>query len=235
MKITTTCEVSMNCKQKFAADKQDSLASNGSVSEIGAKRSARPIPRRHTAALEEIWRTHAKQILRITQRITNNREDAEDALQDSFLRAHVHLHDFDGRSSIATWLTRIAINSALMILRKRGGVSQVSIDNPGAPGTEALALIPVDRVPSPEAQYADLEVQALVRSAIGALRPSIRRALELQTLEERSVKEIAGSMSLSVPATKSRIFHARAAVRQSLQEKLGRRSGASKGLQLAAV
>ena len=225
----------MNCKQKFAADKHDSLTSNGSVSQIGANRSVRPIPRMHSAALEEIWRTHAKQILRITQRITNNREDAEDALQDSFLRAHVHLHDFDGRSSIATWLTRIAINSALMILRKRGGVSQVSIDNPGAPGTEALALIPVDRAPSPEAQYADLEVQALVRSAIGALRPSIRRALELQTLEERPVKEIAGSMSLSVPATKSRIFHARAAVRQSLQEKLGRRSGVSKRLQLAAV
>jgi len=226
----------MDGKQKFAAaDKQDSLSGKGSVTELGTNPSAQATPYKHSAALEELWRTHARQILRITQRITNNREDAEDALQDSFLRAHVHLHDFDGRSSIATWLTRIAINSALMILHKRGGVAQVSIDNPGAPGTEALALIPVDRAPSPEAQYADLEVQAIVRSAIGALRPSIRRALELQTLEERSVKEIAGSMSLSVPATKSRIFHARAAVRQSLQEKLGRRSGVSKGLQLAAV
>jgi RNA polymerase sigma factor (sigma-70 family) len=235
MKITTTCEVSMNCKQKIAADKQESLSSNRSATEIGANDSAQTTPLRYSAALEEIWRTHGKQILRITKRITNNREDAEDALQDSFLRAHVHLHDFDGRSSITTWLTRIAINSALMILRKRAGVSQVSIENVGAPGTEALTLIPVDRAPSPEAQYADLEVQAIVRSAIGALRPSIRRALELQTLEERSVKEIAGSMSLSVPATKSRIFHARAAVRQSLQEKLGRRSGATKGLQLSAV
>ncbi len=215
----------MDGKQKFAAaDKQDSLSGKGSVTELGTNPSAQATPYKHSAALEELWRTHARQILRITQRITNNREDAEDAL-----------HDFDGRSSIATWLTRIAINSALMILHKRGGVAQVSIDNPGAPGTEALALIPVDRAPSPEAQYADLEVQAIVRSAIGALRPSIRRALELQTLEERSVKEIAGSMSLSVPATKSRIFHARAAVRQSLQEKLGRRSGVSKGLQLAAV
>ncbi len=158
----------MNCKQKFAADKPDSLTSDSSVSEIGANRSARPIPCRHTAALEEIWRTHAKQILRITHRITNNREDAEDALQDSFLRAHVHLHNFDGRSSLSTWLTRIAINSALMILRKRAGVSQVWIENAGAPGTEALELIPVDRAPNPEAQYADLEVRAIVRSAIRA-------------------------------------------------------------------
>lgn len=225
----------MNCKQKFAADKQDSLSSNSSVSEIDANLSARQIPRRYSAALEEIWRTHAKQILRITQRITNNREDAEDALQDSFLRAHVHLHDFDGRSSIGTWLTRIAINSALVILRKRAGAAQVSIENIGAPGTEALAFVPADQTPSPEAQYADLEVQEIVRSAIGGLRPSIRRALELQTLEERSVKEIAERMSLSVPAAKSRIFHARAALRQSLAAQLSRRSGATKGLQLSAV
>ena len=225
----------MNCKQKFAADKHDSLTSNGSVSQIGANRSVRPIPRMHSAALEEIWRTHAKQILRITQRITNNREDAEDALQDSFLRAHVHLHDFDGRSSIATWLTRIAINSALMILRKRAGASQVSIENVGAPGTEALALIPADQAPSPEAQCAELEQQAMVKSAIATLRPSIRRAIELRALEERSVKEIAERMELSVPVAKSRLFHARAALRKSLQAELSRRSGATEELQLSAV
>ena len=224
----------MNCKQKFAADKQDSL-SNRSATEIDTNGSGQTIPLRHSAALEEIWRTHAKQILRITQRITNNREDAEDALQDSFLRAHVHLHDFDGRSSIATWLTRIAINSALLILRKRAGAAQVSMDNVDAPAAEVRALIPVDQAPSPEAQYADLEQQAIFRSAIAALRPSIRRALELRALEERSSKEIAGSMGLSVPAAKSRLFHARAAVRQSLQAKLGRRSGATKGLRLSAV
>jgi RNA polymerase sigma factor (sigma-70 family) len=224
----------MDCKQKFAADKQDSRSSNGSASEIDTNASAQTIPRRYSPALEEIWRTHAKQILRITQRITNNREDAEDALQDSFLRAHVHLHDFDGRSSIATWLTRIAINSALLILRKRTGIAQLSIEIVGASGTEVLSL-PAGRAPSPEAQYAELEEQAIFRSAIGTLRPSIRRALELQTLEERSVKEIAGSMGLSVSAAKARIFHARAALRRSLQAKLSRRSGATKGLQPSAV
>jgi DNA-directed RNA polymerase specialized sigma24 family protein len=122
-----------------------------------------------------------------------------------------------------------------MILRKRTGAAQVSIDNVGAPGTVALALIPATQTPSPEAQYADLEVQAMVRSAIGTLRPSIRRALELQTLEERSVKEIADSMSLSVAAVKSRNFHARSALRESLQTKLSRRSGATRGLQPSAV
>ncbi len=224
----------MDCKQKFEADKQDSF-SNRSATEIDTNGSAQTIPLRHSQAIEEIWRTHAKKILRITQRITNNREDAEDALQDSFLRAHVHLHDFDGRSSIGTWLTRIAINSALMILRKRTGAAQVSIDNVGALGAEVGALIPADQAPSPEAQYADLEQQAIFRSAIATLRPSVRRALELRALEERSAKEIAGSMGLSVPAAKSRIFHARVALRQSLRAKLSRRAGAAKRLQLSAV
>ncbi len=222
----------MNCKQKFEADKRDSLSSNRSATEIDTNGSGHTIP--HSAAIEEIWRTHAKQILRITRRITNNPEDAEDALQDSFLRAHVHLHDFDGRSTIATWLTRIAINSALLILRKRAGATQVSIDNTETAGAEVRELILADRAPSPEAQYADLEQQTIVRSAITTLRPSIRRALELRALEERSAKEVAGSMGLSVPAAKSRIFHARAALRQSLRAKLGH-PGATKELQLSAV
>lgn len=223
----------MNCKQKFAVDKQDSLSSNRAATEIDTNGSVHTIP--HSAVLEEIWRTHAKQILRVTRRITNNREDAEDALQDSFLRAHVHLHDFDGRSSIGTWLTRIAINSALMILRKRTGAAHVSIDNVGASGTEALTLIPADRAPSPEAQYADLEQQALVKSAIATVRPSIRRALELRALEERSIKEVAESMDLSVLAAKSRIFRARAAVRKTLGAKVSGRSRAAKRLQLSAA
>jgi RNA polymerase sigma factor (sigma-70 family) len=225
----------MNCKQTFAAEKQDSLSSNGAAVEIETNGSPQIISRSYSETLEETWRAHATQILRVTQRITNNREDAEDALQDSFLRAHVHLHDFDGRSSIGTWLTRITINSALVILRKRAGTAQVSIDNAGAPCTEALALIPSDQAPSPESHYAELEEQAIVRSAIGTLRPSIRRALELQTLEERSVKEIAERMGVSVSAAKSRMFHARAALRRSLRAKLSRRSAPTKGLQLSGA
>ncbi|MGA3194201.1 MAG: sigma-70 family RNA polymerase sigma factor [Terriglobales bacterium] len=226
MKITTTREVPMDYKQKLVADIRDSLSGNSST---------QAIPRSSSAALEEVWRTHAGQVLRITQRITNNREDAEDALQDSFLRAHVHLHSFDGRSSIATWLTRIAINSALMILRKRFGATQVSIDDVGLPGIEDAVVEPADQAPSPEAQYAQLQERAMVRSAIGTLRPSIGRALELRTLEERSPQEIAESMGISVPAAKSRIFHARAALRKSLRTKVSRRSHATKALQLSAA
>ena len=156
-------------------------------------------------------------------------------LSRTLLRAHVHLHDFDGRSSIATWLTRIAINSALMILRKRTGAAQVSIENAGAPAAEALALIPADRRRAPRRNTRIWSSRRFSDQRFAALRPSIRRALELRALEERSSKEIAESMGLSVPAAKSRMFHARAAVRQSLQAKLSRRSGNTKGPRLSAV
>jgi hypothetical protein len=73
----------------------------------------------HTEAFDQLWQCHAKRILRTACRITRNHADAEDALQDSLLKAFVHIGDFDGRSSFSSWLTRIAINSALMILRKK--------------------------------------------------------------------------------------------------------------------
>lgn len=225
----------MTCKTN-SVDTPASVSSSITVNELGVDGPAQSTPRSHAVVLEEIWRTHAKRILRITQRITNNREDAEDALQDSFLRAYVYLPGFDGRSSIATWLTRIAINSALMILRRRNAAPQLlSVDEGADPGTMPYALNPVDHSANPETQYAGFERQAMVRHAIAALRPSLREALELQTAEERSVKEVAEKMGLSISATKSRIFHAKAALRESLERKVGPRSATTKQLQLLAA
>jgi len=187
----------------------------------------------YSTAFEYIWRSHAKQILRVTQRITKNREDAEDALQESFLRAYIHLHDFDGRSSVATWLTRIAINAALMILRKRSLAPQLSLD---AAGEDARYPGPVDVVdgnPSPEASYEQREREEILREGICALRPRNRQAVEVQILRGHSVKETAATMGLSITATKSRLFHAKAALRKSLEPKIGRRSPEATQLQLS--
>jgi RNA polymerase sigma-70 factor (ECF subfamily) len=81
------------------------------------------------AAFGELCERHAKKVLRVAHRITRNREDAEDVLQDSFLSAFLHLKDFDGRSRFATWLTRIVINSALAKLRKNRGIRKVPMDD----------------------------------------------------------------------------------------------------------
>jgi RNA polymerase sigma-70 factor (ECF subfamily) len=78
----------------------------------------------------ELCERHMKQVFGVTRRIMPNREDVEDAVQDCFLNAFVHLKDFDGRSRFATWLTRIAINAALMKLRKKRGVQEVPMDEP---------------------------------------------------------------------------------------------------------
>jgi RNA polymerase sigma factor (sigma-70 family) len=227
----------MAYKYKFPANGQHLLNGDevvgGTSHETGAN-TARSISGSQSATFEEIWRAHSRQIFRVTERITNNREDAEDALQDSFLRAYVYLPNFDGRSSIATWLTRIAINSALMVLRRRARAPQLSIDDGSSNlALDGQSLYPVDPAPSPEAQYTELEQQEIVRSAVGTLRPSIRRPLELQALEERSVKETAETMGLSITATKSRIHHAKTALRKALQPKFGRRSDGAKQLQLS--
>jgi RNA polymerase sigma factor (sigma-70 family) len=189
------------------------------------------------AAFEEIWRSHAKRLLRITQRITKNYEDAEDALQDSFMRAYIHRDDFDGRSSLSTWLTRIAINSALMILRKRSANQEISMDDNGesfdAISPTRLSDIIPDQSPSPETQYAQHEESEIVRDGIRELRPSVRRVVELQTMHERSLKETAQAMGLSLSATKSRLFHARIALRRSLRPRIGRDVRRSGHLQLS--
>jgi RNA polymerase sigma factor (sigma-70 family) len=187
----------------------------------------------YSSAFENIWHAHSKQILRVTERITKNREDAEDALQDSFLRAYVHQHSFDGRSSLSTWLTRIAINSALMILRKRASAPQLSIDESSDHIFNPQFAAVADGIPNPEAQYAQLERHEILRSRIRALRPAVRQAIELQALDGRSVKETAGTMGLSVSATKSRIVQAKAALRKSLNPKIGRRARATSRMQFS--
>jgi RNA polymerase sigma factor (sigma-70 family) len=167
------------------------------------------------AVFDELSRPHTKRLFRTIYRITRNREDAEDALQDSLLQAFVHMKDFDGRSSFSTWLTRVAINSALMVLRKRRNSRSVSLDSTDKEdGTLDYAEVP-DHAPSPEKQYAARERDKAVRGALQALRPSSRRVIELQQFEELPMKEVSEAMDLSLAAAKSRLFHAKAALKKS--------------------
>ena len=171
--------------------------------------------RGHQEAFGELCQRHAKRVFRTMLRITRNREDAEDAVQDAFLQAFRHLENFDGRSTFSTWLTRIAINSALMILRRRRNARFVSLDGPDDPdGTETHPEV-ADRAVDPERRYLEHERGRILRDAIGTLRPSARRVIELQQLEERSMREAARAMGITVLAAKSRLFHAKAALRKS--------------------
>ena len=157
----------------------------------------------HDGAFAELCRRSSKRVFTTIYRITKNREDAEDVLQDSIMRAFRHLKTFDGRSSFATWFTRIGINSALMILRKRRVHLETSIDA-AAQGETWQKWQLADYSADPERSYVGRERSLHLKRAICNLPYSLRLVVERGQLQGHSTKEIAHEMGVSVPAIKSR-------------------------------
>jgi RNA polymerase sigma-70 factor (ECF subfamily) len=164
-------------------------------------------------AFEELCTRNSKRVFRTIYRVTKNWEDTEDALQDSTMRAFLNLKRFDGRSSFATWFTRIAINSALTILRKRRVHLESSIDA-AAEGEARQRLQIPDNSPDPEEQYAERERSRHLKRAICALPDSLRHVVERGQLQGHSMQEIAREMGISIPVTKSRVARARVVLRK---------------------
>jgi RNA polymerase sigma-70 factor (ECF subfamily) len=167
-------------------------------------------------AFVELTKRHANKVFQAAYRITRNRQDAEDALQDSFLRAFVHVKDFQEKSSFATWLTRIAINSALMILRKKRGGSEIPLDGSDGQNGNFDAWEPRSYLDDPESSYFRREKRRLLRRAIDQLPPVSRDVVQLRQTRDCSVKEIAQSLGITVSAVKSRLSRANSALRASL-------------------
>jgi RNA polymerase sigma-70 factor (ECF subfamily) len=189
---------------------------------IAAAKSGRRAP------FGELCERHMEQVSRVARRILRNREDAEDAAQECFLNAFVHLKDFDGRSQFATWLTRIAINSALMKLRENRGAREVPIDEPN-PSSEPVAQREFRYdAPGPEESCSLGERKRIVTSAISGLRPRARNVVELIYLQEHSIRESAQILGISTGAVKSRMFHAKIALlRMPLLQNVGSSNRAS--------
>jgi RNA polymerase sigma-70 factor, ECF subfamily len=166
-------------------------------------------------AFETLFKRHRQKILRVVQRYAHVREDAEDIVQQSFQKAFVYLPKFEGKSSFSTWLTRIAINEALMLLRHGRAQHEVPVDDHSE--VEGNLETP-DSSPDPEASYLRRERAQILSETIGNLRPGMRKAIELRELAELSTEETARRMGISVGAVKARLFHAR----RKLQEKLSR-------------
>ena len=165
------------------------------------------------AAFSALCRLHSPRLFRSIRQITRNREDAEDALQDAFLRAFVHLRSFDGRAQFSTWLTRIAINSALMLLRKRKNYAGISIDSTPQDQDRSPAWEIPDTADDPECCLLNSETQGWLRQAIDNLDPTYRVAIELRNIRELSNKEGARLLRISPAAYKSRLARAKAALR----------------------
>src|ERR1700741_4365263 len=166
---------------------------------------------------ESLAKRHQRRIFALAFRYTRVREDAQDIVQETFQKAFVHLQKFEGKSSFSTWLTRIAINEALMSLRRRRTLHEV----PGhvSNGDNGTTLCPdlTDAHPDPEAIYEEKAVAPIWSGAISPLRPGMRRAVELRELGELSTRETAGLMGRSVAAIKARVFHARKELGKALR------------------
>jgi RNA polymerase sigma-70 factor (ECF subfamily) len=199
-------------------------------------------------AMETLFRRHRQKILRIVLRYARVREDAEDIVQQSFQKAFVYLHKFEGKSSFSTWLARIAINESLMLLRHGRALREVSVDDHSEAEGNAASLEISDSSPDPEASYLQRERAQILSETLGNLRPGMRKAIELRELAELSTEQTAEQMGLSVGAVKARIFHGRRKLRERLRRYMtsprafekgsSRRGGAariSRGLRTSVV
>jgi RNA polymerase sigma-70 factor (ECF subfamily) len=169
-------------------------------------------------AFEVLVERHQQRMLAFARRYTRVREDAEDVVQQTFQKAFIHLNKFQGKSSFSTWLTRIAINEALMLMRRGRGLREIPVDDSNDHGVAASAMEIPDPSPDPETSYLRRERVQILSETLGNLRPGMRKAIELRELAELSTEETAQRMGVSVAVVKARIFHAR----KKLREKLSR-------------
>jgi RNA polymerase sigma-70 factor (ECF subfamily) len=169
-------------------------------------------------AFEVLVARHQRRILAVALRYTRVRQDAEDIMQQSFQKAFFHLHQFEGRSSFSTWLTRVAINEAQMLQRKSGAGREVSIDDLNENAETVIPMEIPDPAPDPETTCSQQEWKRMLSSAMHGLPHKTRRAIELREFDERSTEETARIMGISVGAVKARIFHGRKRLRKRLEQ-----------------
>jgi RNA polymerase sigma-70 factor, ECF subfamily len=174
-----------------------------------------------SAAFETLCKQAASTVLHVAWRMMRNNEDAEDVLQESFQQAFIYLGSFNGASRFSTWLTRIAINAALMRLRKKNRLRDVSLDEPVETEESPTRIDIEDLGLNPEQLCAQEEQQRILSKAMNALTPGTRKVIELRELDERSAEETAQIMGISVSAVKARVFHGRRKLRERLNHFAG--------------
>jgi RNA polymerase sigma-70 factor (ECF subfamily) len=169
-------------------------------------------------AFEDLVRRYDRNVFRIAQHITQNREDAEDVVQDAFLKAFQNLGQFQGQSKFYTWLVRIAVNEALMKLRKRRPERFVSLDEDVKTEEDSMPREIADWSPNPEQQYNQAELKDILGKTIQGLPPGFRTVFVLRDVEGLSTEETAEALELSIPAVKSRLLRARLQLRERLNK-----------------
>jgi RNA polymerase sigma-70 factor (ECF subfamily) len=169
-----------------------------------------------TRAFGDLVRRYEGKIFRLANHITQNREDAEDVLQETFMKAYEHLEQFKGDSKFYTWIVRIAVNQALMKLRRRKTDKSVSLDEQIDTGEDTVVREIAAWGEDPEQQFTREELGEILDGAIESLEPPYRSVFVLRDVEDLSTEETAEALGLSVPAVKSRLLRARLQLREKL-------------------
>lgn len=177
------------------------------------------------SAYDTLVRKYERQIFRIAQHVTQNREDAEDVMQDAFLKAFEKLDQFQGNSKFYTWLVRITVNESLMRLRKRRTGKMVSIDEDVETDEGSVPRDLADWAPDPEQNYSQAELAGILEKTIKGLPPGFRIVFELRDVQGLSTEDTAEALGLSVPAVKSRLLRARLQLRERLSRYFRHKKG----------
>lgn len=186
-----------------------------------ASRKPRPTSeskKRDDALFAELIGPSQERVYRLALRITRNTEDAEDVQQETLLKVHRKLGQFEGRSRLTTWISRIAINEALMCLRKRRSAFYTPLEETLQPEESAVSEEFQSPIEGPEAAYSRKELRELLKQAMEKLRPAYRVVFLLRAVEQLSTGETAKILQISASAVKARMRRARSELRQWLED-----------------
>src|SRR5712692_1768820 len=170
------------------------------------------------AAFEQLVKRYDRKLFRIAQHITHNWEDAEDAVQEAFLKAFQHLYQFREDSKFSTWLIRITLNQSLMKLRKRRPTREVSIDDDFQREEDNLPIDVADWAPNPEELYRAAELREILRITLQELGAGLKVVFVLRDIEGLSIEQTAEALGLSLATVKARSFRARLQLRERLSK-----------------
>jgi RNA polymerase sigma-70 factor (ECF subfamily) len=174
------------------------------------------------AAFEQLVKRYDRKLLRIAQSVTHNTEDAQDAVQDAFLKVFQKLGQFREESQFSTWLFRITVNQSLMKLRKRRPIRDVSRDEDLQADVDMLPMEVIDWAPNPEQLYWATELRDILISALRELRPTLRTVFVLRDIEGLSIDQTAKVLNLSPTAVKARLWRVRLQLRERLNKYFGK-------------
>jgi RNA polymerase sigma-70 factor (ECF subfamily) len=168
------------------------------------------------SAFEQLVLRYDRKLFRIAQNITHNREDSEDAVQESFLKAFQSLDGFREQAQFSTWIYRIVVNVCLMKLRTRNRSKEVALEDDSQNGEGVVPLDVADRAQNPEELFQTSELRNILTKGLQRLSPVFRAVFVLRDVEGLSVADTAEVVGISSSAVKARLFRARARLRQFL-------------------